>query len=59
MIIKNYFYKIQICIIPYYKNESYKKEYETFLQTFKPKNKIILLQELINNHFQKIHDLIN
>jgi hypothetical protein len=55
MIIKNYFYKIQICIIPYYKNESYKKEYETF----KPKNKIILLQELINNHFQKIHDLIN
>ena len=47
-----------LCIIPYYKNESYKKEYETFLQTFKPKNKIILLQELINNHFQKIQDLI-
>ena len=39
-----------LCPIP-----PYKEEYETL----KSKNKIILLQELINNHFQKIHDLIN
>ena len=39
-----------LCPIP-----PYKDEYETL----KSKNKIILLQELINNHFQKIHDLIN